>query len=363
MLFTMVIYIDENIPSLADALKTCGNIFAFNGRELTNEALVKNKCDALFVRSITKVDKKLLGGTNIKFVASATSGIDHVDTKWLEKAKIKFVYAPGSNANSVAEAVVFAMMKWARGIKTGLRSKNIGIIGFGHIGSIVGRYADNFNMRVLVNDPFLQRNNFELPENMQYAELDELCRDSDIITNHVPLTRDTDFPTYRLIDKEKIESFQQDILFIHTSRGSVVDEEALLSNIKKKHITSVIDVWENEPLVNKELARQSLLALPHITGYSYDGKLRSAMAMAEEFEKFFAVKPKYYEIKKEVGYYKPVNKFNFRDFEYIYTLLLKNRQLPNDHILLLKSLELDDTKRAQAFDEQRKNYPNRRESL
>lgn len=359
----MLIFVDENIPYLPEALKPCGKVITFIGRELQKKDLQKSFCEYLFVRSTTKINMDLLEDTDVKFVGTATSGIDHIDTEYLKQKNIHFVSAPGSNANSVAELVFYSILKWANIKKSNISNKIIGIIGFGNIGKIVAEYANYFKMKILVNDPPLDDNNFAFPDYLEYTALDDIFSKADIITNHVPLYKETKYPTYKLIREHQIEKIKRDSLFIHASRGYVVDENALINRLKQKDIFAAIDVWENEPNINFELANATILSTPHIGGYSRDGKLRGAKMMADAYSMISGLKPDLQKINEELELYQLMGIDKFKDPNYIFNLLKKKRLFEDDNLNLLASSKLSFNERGQAFDSLRKNYPIRRESL
>jgi erythronate-4-phosphate dehydrogenase len=358
-----MIFIDENIPYLKQALNNCGQIIEFNGRKLKRDDLIVNNCEILFTRSTTTINKNLLDNTKVEFVGSATSGIDHVDTDYLKRRKIFFADAKGSNANSVAELVVYGTIKWSYKKKFKPKGKTIGIIGYGSIGKIVTRFAEYLGMKVLVNDPPLKDEGFEFPENINYMRIDELCRKSDIISNHVPLTKEGKYPTDKLLNEERINLIRNGSLVIHTSRGGVIDERSLINRLQCNELDAVIDVWENEPLINKELINSSLLVTPHVGGYSLEGKLRGALAMANAFQNYSQLKPDLSEINNILSEYNPVSKEYYKDIDQVYDLLSKRRNFGEDDKALRKTMLLSDEKRSNAFDLLRKNYPQRRESL
>lgn len=365
----MNILVDEQIPLLSDCLRNVANVFTFSGRNLTKKQLLETHCEILFVRSTTKVNKELLEGTKVKFVGSATSGIDHVDVEYLKQNEIFFVDAKGSNANSVAEYVVFSILHWAFLKNINTTGLKVGIIGFGNIGSLVGLYAHLLGMNILVNDPPL----FELynsgkenpfPSFAKYCELESILQQADVITNHVPLTKNGKYPTYYMFDEKKLDLINEGTLFIHTSRGGVVEEKAILNKFKGKDITLSIDVWENEPRVNLELVKKCEISTPHIAGYSFDGKLRGTLKMLQEFEKFSKIQPDYSIINKEISKYKPLERIHFTNPKGIYTKLLENRKLLEDTLKFKQLLKMTDPlERSKYFDELRKTYPKRRETL
>lgn len=260
---------DENIPFIREAFGN-SNIELISGREINN-SILKNK-KILLIRSITKINSGLLGDTMVKFVASATTGMDHIDTKYLLHAGIGFYVAEGCNANSVAEYVFAALYKLAVDNEFRLEDKTLGIVGVGRIGGIVRRIAEGIGMKVLLNDPPLKRKN---NDNL-FLDLDELM-DADIITIHVPLIREGTDKTAGLFDTGIINKMKKGSILINTSRGNIVSSDALKNAMKNDKISSaVIDVWENEPVPDTELMEMVSIATPHIAGYSFDGKINGS---------------------------------------------------------------------------------------
>ena len=147
----MTVLYDENIPFGRDAFGTLGSARPCSGRTMSHAMLAD--VDLLFVRSVTPVNQALLHDTPVSFVATATSGSDHLDKPWLDQAGIAYADAIGSNANSVAEYVVSSLLTLSRRNTFNLEDKTIGIIGVGHVGSIVARNARLLGMTVLLNDP------------------------------------------------------------------------------------------------------------------------------------------------------------------------------------------------------------------
>ncbi|MEI6091279.1 MAG: NAD(P)-dependent oxidoreductase [bacterium] len=359
----MLIFCDNNIPYLDDALKQIGKIRHFNADRLTNEELIASKADALFVRSTIKVNQDLLNNTNIRFVATATSGNDHFDIPYLEKSGIFYADALGSNANSVAEYVVYAISRWAVENKIDLSTKTIGIIGYGNIGKLVAKYSQYLGLNILVNDPPLKDYGYDFPDFFQYSELNDLIAKSDIITNHVPRILDGKYKTIDLINEQNLELVKPNSLFIHASRGKVVQESALIEIKCQKNMTLITDVWADEPLINKELMKHSLLATPHIAGHSFEGKVRGTLMVVEAFEKFYNLKANKSYIYRLLDNYKPVNREIFDEKASILTSLKQNRQLVEDDKFLRELSTHDDNTIKKGFINYRQKYPVRKETL
>jgi erythronate-4-phosphate dehydrogenase len=282
---------DENIPFARAAFGTLGNVEVMPGRAITREAL--RGVEVLLVRSITPVNANLLHGTSVRFLGTATIGVDHVDLDYLQANNIAFASAIGSNANSVAEYVVAALLHWAVSRNTGLREKTLGVVGAGHVGSRVIEKARALGLRVLVNDPPLARE-FQTAHRtppFEFLTLDDLMP-ADFVTLHTPLTRQGTDPTYHLFDEKRLRAMKRGSVLINTARGPVAGNQSLKKALQAQHLSGVIlDVWENEPNPDLELLRDAHLATPHIAGYSFDGKLQGTLQIYAALCRFLGVSP------------------------------------------------------------------------
>ena len=283
----MKIVADENIPFVKDCFASIGKVVTTSGRAVTAE-LIKD-ADALLIRSITKVNAELLNGSAVKFVGTATIGTEHVDQQYLAENKIAFASAPGSNANSVAEYVVSALLNLADKKSFTLNGKSIGIIGVGNVGSKVEQKMRALGMKVFLNDPPLERKT----RDDKYRPLHELF-DCDIITMHTPLTFEGADKTHHLADEKFFNSLKNGCCFLNTSRGGVVDTSAVKSAIKSGSLAGVVlDVWENEPAIDTELLQMVDFGTPHIAGYSYDGKVAGMIMIYYSLCKLFNIRAKF----------------------------------------------------------------------
>ncbi|HUJ11794.1 MAG TPA: 4-phosphoerythronate dehydrogenase PdxB [Verrucomicrobiae bacterium] len=283
----MKIVADPNIPFVREAFGALGEIFFVPGRQIA--ATITRDADLLLIRSVTPVNSALLDGSHVRFVATATIGTDHVDLDYLRSRGIGFASAAGSNANSVAEYIVAAMLELARRHKFRLRDKTLGVIGVGNVGSRVVRCAQALGMHVLPNDPPRQR-----AENLpQFVSLKRILAEADIITTHVPLTREGPDATFHLFDKDRIAALEADRPFLmNTARGVVMENRSLLKAIDGEWIGGVVlDVWENEPNILTELLDVVDIGTPHIAGYSFDGKANGVQMIYQAVCSFFGVQP------------------------------------------------------------------------
>ena len=277
----MHVVVDNKNPLVEEAFRQFGNVHPLLTREITRDAV--HDADLIIIRSETKVNKELLEGSNVRFVGTATIGTDHVDLAYLASRNIGFASAPGSNANSVAEYVVAALLTMAKRKGFVLSEKTLGVVGVGNVGSKVVRNAKALGMKVLQNDPPLARSS----NNPAFLPLDELMQ-ADIITVHVPLTKGGSDPTYHLFDGTRIAAMKRGAVLINTSRGPVVDGGALKNAIDQHHLGGVVlDVWEGEPVIDVELLGKVDLGTSHIAGYSYDGKLAAVKMTYSAACKFF----------------------------------------------------------------------------
>lgn len=338
----MNIFADENIPLVREAFAHFGTVTTFNGRQLSADHL--NDADILLVRSVTTVNEQLLRKSKIKFVGSATIGFDHIDLNYLQNQEIGFARAPASNAISAAEYVIAALFSLAQTQCFDLTQKTVGIIGCGNVGSRVLNRLEALGVKCLINDPPLKLK--------QSVDLKEILQ-CDIITLHVPLILDGEYPTFELVNETFLNELKNGTVLINTSRGKVVDETALLKHADRLNL--VLDVWRNEPNINQILLENTCLATPHIAGYSFDGKIRGTTMIYEACCEYFNVEKKWRANLPKP----PIEKIVFSN------QISKEKAL---HLAILACYDIraDDAKLRQIksnkyFDQLRKNYPIRRE--
>jgi len=292
----MKIVADPNIPFVQEAFGTLGDIVLVPGRQI--DAVTVRDADVLLVRSVTPVNAALLDGSRVRFVATATIGTDHVEDSWLRERGIGFASAAGSNANSVAEFLVAALLELSHRQGFRVRDKTIGVVGVGNVGSRVVRYAEVLGMRVWQNDPPRERKEMDIgaPDGSSrgftasgrarpsaFVSLERVLAEADIITLHVPLTRQGVDATFHLFDKERLAALEaRRPILINTARGAVIDNKALLKAVDGERVRgTVLDVWENEPNISPELLDVVDIGTPHIAGYSFDGKVNGTQMIHE----------------------------------------------------------------------------------
>ena len=271
----MKIVVDDKIPYIRETICQLADEVVFLSGAAITAADVKD-ADVLVVRTRTHCNQQLLEGSKVQLVVTATIGYDHIDTQWLDKAGIRWTNCPGCNSGSVAQYVECSLLLLEQQKKLPLSQSTIGIVGCGHVGSKVKAVAERLGMHVLVCDPPLQKANSQKLTANSYVSLDEIERRCDVITFHVPLTREGQYATWHLADDAFFRRLSRVPYIINTSRGEVVDNKALLKALEEGRVRdAVIDVWENEPHPDAALLEKVFIGTPHIAGYSADGKVNA----------------------------------------------------------------------------------------
>ena len=275
---------DSKIPFLRGLLEPYAQVSYYEPNEITNS--VVRDADILLVSTRTRVDKRLLNGSRCRFVGTATIGYDHIDTQYCDENGIRWQNAPGCNAISVGQYILASILLWARSKNRNIPELTIGIIGVGHVGSVVEKYCRAMGMKILLNDP--PRAAVEGEKN--FVSLDEIAAKADIITFHTPLTMQGEYATCHLGSAAFFDSLQRSPLIINSARGAVVDNYALLRALNTEKVCdAVMDCWEGEPRLNTALMFASFIATPHIAGYSSDGKANATRMIVEAVAKELGV--------------------------------------------------------------------------
>ena len=208
----MQIIIDKGIPFLQGVFPSEIEVKFLSPEEITSESV--RKADALFVRTRTQINKELLHGSQVRFVATATIGFDHIDQDYCREAGIYWVSCPGCNAQAVCDYVEEAIASFnsspSRGRSGG--GFTIGIIGYGHVGKLVAQMAERKGYKVLLSDPPLGIG----------APLNELAPLCDVLTFHTPLTYDGEHPTYHLCNADILRLCKPNALIINAARGGII---------------------------------------------------------------------------------------------------------------------------------------------
>ena len=275
--------------------------FEVDAEEPSQEELLRRigEYHALIVRSRTKVTREVIErGERLKVIGRAGVGVDNIDVKAATERGIKVVNAPVASTNSVAELTIghmIAMIRWipeaTQSMKSGkwekkrfkgeeLQGKTLGLVGSGRIGTEVAKRAQAFGMRTIAYDPYLpkeiaERNNIQLLDS-----LEELLKESDVISVHAALTEET----YHMLDYEKLKLMKKGSYIVNCARGGIVDEDALYRLLKEGHLAgAALDVYEREPPGKSPLFELPNISLtPHIGASTKEAQRRAAEIIAEE---------------------------------------------------------------------------------
>lgn len=284
----MKVIVDNKIPYIAGEIeKIADEVVYLPGDAFTKEEV--KEADALVVRTRTHCNRDLLEGSQVKFIVTATIGFDHIDTDYCREAGIAWTNCPGCNAGSVEQYIhsVLLLLKREKGLK--LEEATLGIVGVGHVGSRVKRMAESLGMKVLLNDP--PRADKGEKGFVDLAKIAEAC---DVITFHTPLYIEGQYRTYHLADEDFLFSLKRTPYIINSSRGEVVDTASLLAALSAGKVRdAVVDTWEYEPEISRELLEVAFLATPHIAGYSADGKANATRMSLEALARFFQVEAEF----------------------------------------------------------------------
>ena len=274
----MKIFADKNVPFLEGAFEPYADVVYMRGEDISRDVLMDT--DALIIRTRTKCNADLLEGTKVSMIATATIGTDHIDLDYCRSKGIEVHNAEGCNAGGVMQYVFSALYGVAARKAIKLDDMTMGIVGVGHVGSMVEKMARYLGFKVLLCDP--PRAAVEGDD--KFCSLDYLLTNSQIVTMHVPL----DDSTRKMANETFFAMMPTGSIFINASRGEVVDEDALMMALPKFGAV-VIDTWDGEPDINEELVDMVDIATPHIAGYSYQGKLNGTAASVQAVARHFGI--------------------------------------------------------------------------
>jgi erythronate-4-phosphate dehydrogenase len=291
----MKLLVDENIPLARELFGPLGEVTLVRGRDVDENMPGLETFDALAIRSVTNVTPALVDrAVRARLIGTATIGTDHIDMAYIGRANIgrrnpiTVVSAPGSNADSVADYVFYALT-WLTGqLEEPLAGRTLGIIGCGNCGSRVAKRAAGFGMKVLRCDPPLAERAAGFASDPFEATIA-----ADFVTCHVPLTEEGEsaHPTHHMIGQAQIGRMRPGACLINSSRGAVVDSPALAAALRQGAVRAVLDVYEGEPEPLVDLLELAALATPHVAGYAVEAKRRGAVVVYEALCRAFDVEP------------------------------------------------------------------------
>jgi erythronate-4-phosphate dehydrogenase len=268
----MKVIVDKDIKNFIDLANELDGLqdikFTYvTSKEIDNDLLID--ADVLFIRSTTKIDKKLLENSSVKLIGSATAGIDHIDIDYLESSQIRWFYSPGCNSSSVVHYVL-SSIGYLNEINVINEDSILGIIGCGNVGSKLRLILNKLKIKNMICDPY---------KDFDYLSSMEEVSQCEVISLHTPLTFSDKYATHNMIDKYFLATSKVETI-INTSRGSIVNEKDL---IEASHINYISDVWENEPCPDTDIIKKAILATPHIAGHSYEGKINGTINLLSTF--------------------------------------------------------------------------------
>jgi erythronate-4-phosphate dehydrogenase len=347
----MKIVADDKIPFLKGILEPFCDVVYKKGSEINQSDLIN--AQGLLIRTRTKCTDQLLKKSDVQFIATATIGYDHIDTKYCENHKLEWTNAPGCNSGSVFQYIASVLCTLSYKYSIDFSQVTLGVIGVGNVGRKVVRLGEILGTQVYLNDPPRQR----AQGTCGFVSLEGIIRECNIITIHVPLQMEGADKTYHLVNEKFLRKLSPNTILINSSRGEVVDNQALKKALKEKWIrAAILDVWENEPNIDEELLELIDIATPHIAGYSIDGKANGTAMSIQALSKHFNLPLKNW-IPEDLP--KPLSNNYFIDCQF------KTEQSILAEAILNTYKVLEDDKRLRssipAFENQRETYPNRRE--
>jgi D-3-phosphoglycerate dehydrogenase len=278
------------------------------GFEVHEDAAALADAEILLIRSRTVIDADFLSrAPKLKLIVSATSGVDHIDAALCRERGIVAAHTPMANAQSAAELTLGLMLalerdilaahksvkggKWREGLRRphGLDGKILGIIGLGRVGQRVARMAYAFGMRLQAHDPYIDESLFPA-FHCERMGLIELLTSSDIVTLHVPLTKETKY----LMNNPTLGEMQSEAALINTSRGAVVNQNDLIDALDNGTIAgAAMDVIEREPPPpgHRVLTHPKLLLTPHIGAYTETAWNKGCTEAVDKCLRFQAAQP------------------------------------------------------------------------
>ncbi len=272
------IVIDKAVPYISGVFEPYFENVVYAPAAEIDAAAVRD-ADALIIRTRTKCNAALLEGSRVRFIATATIGMDHIDADWCSSHGIFATNAPGCNSDGVMEWVIAALGVFGR--RQALQGATLGVIGVGQVGRRVADMGRKRGFRVLENDPPLLAAG---SGGRELTGLDTLLSQSDIVTIHIPLWEQN----RGFADAAFFAGMKPGAIFLNASRGGIVDEAALLA--ARGHLGPVaIDVWKGEPDINRALLEAADIATPHIAGYTQVGKINATVASVRSAAIFFKI--------------------------------------------------------------------------
>lgn len=268
----MQIIIDSDIPFIKGVFEPYADVRYLKGGNITADKL--GDAEVLVVRTRTRCDASLLEHSRVRFIATATIGTDHIDLDYCQREDIEVFNAKGCNARGVLQWVAAVLRDIVFSDGRQPSDYRLGVVGVGSVGSLVVEYARRWGFDVLMCDPPRQER-----EGGDFRSVEELARCCDILTFHTPY----DETTHHLLDEQLLAIMPSKAVVLNASRGGVVDNRAVANSSHRYYF----DVWENEPNIERDVLLKSVLATPHVAGYSLQGKANATSLVVNAIARKF----------------------------------------------------------------------------
>lgn len=356
----LTILFDRNMLLGETLFPKLGKAKAVDGRTLTAKEAAA--CDLLFIRSTCRPEAAWFAKKGPRFIGSGVVGTDHLDLPALRDAGIRVATAPGCNAESVADYVIASLLVIGRRQKRSWEGSTLGIVGVGHVGSIVKQFAEEaLGMRTLCCDP--PRKDDGDWQARDFVDLETVLRESDVITFHTPLNEEGPYKTRGLYSGAQARMTKPGAVLINFARGPVCDNALLATMLEMGLLSDVaIDCWEGEPDYSADLAAKAALASPHIAGHAYEGKANGTIAVYRAACDFLDVEPEL----DGLVFPPPaaeVIRLDCRektDEALLYEAVSVTCDVEGDTARFRAAYDSDEETRRRNFDALRKHYPHRR---
>tara|TARA_Y100000815_G_scaffold274793_1_gene310052 strand:- start:3920 stop:5122 length:1203 start_codon:yes stop_codon:yes gene_type:complete len=273
----MKILLEDTIPFGCEYLAPLGEVTTYAWQTLSKDAI--KQADIMAIRSTTQINQQSIAPCpQLNFVTTATAGTNHMDTDWLDSQGITWDSAGGCNAVAVAEYVVSTVLQADKANIINIEQCTVGIVGAGHVGTALSKLLDALNIHYKLCDPPLEAQG----DSREFYKLQDILT-CDVISLHVPFVKSGPFATGHLIDADALAQMSSSQLFINACRGEVVDEAALIARLSQENPPIVaLDVFANEPNINRGLLALCWQVTPHIAGHSVEGKVRGTQIIYEQ---------------------------------------------------------------------------------
>lgn len=274
----MKILADATLPNLSTLFAAPFRLTLYNAPSELPDLLPTH--DILLCRSTLKVTAQLLAGSQIQCVATASSGIDHIDSTYLKNNGVALFDAKGCNANAVADYVVATLaFLYRQGLIIGNKA---GVIGVGKVGGQVVTRLRSMGFNVICYDPLRA----QLDTFYSYCSLTELIT-CDVLCVHANLHSSPPYPSANLITTDFLAQLRPGTSIINAARGGIINEEDLLK--LEKSITYCTDVYHHEPKINPKIIDFSTLCTPHIAGHSIEAKNDAVLKVSQQLHRYYGL--------------------------------------------------------------------------